>query len=57
MKLALAIAWTACLITDIMQAAAGMQPSWMSVFCPLICLTEAMCLLTAQNSLKTKSLH
>lgn len=39
MKLALAIMWTVCLITDIMQAAAGVQPSWVSVFCPLICLT------------------
>ena len=39
MKLALAIAWTMCLIADIMQAAAGMQPSWMSVLCPLFCLT------------------
>lgn len=38
MKLALAIAWTMCLIANIMQVAAGAQPSWMSVFCPLICL-------------------
>ena len=39
MKLALAIAWTVCLIIDIIQAAAGMQPSWTLVFCPLFCLT------------------
>lgn len=39
MKLALAIMWTWCLITGIILAVAGVQPTWMSVFCPLICLT------------------
>jgi hypothetical protein len=39
MKLTLAIMWTVCLVAGIMQAAAGTQPSWISVFCPLICLT------------------
>lgn len=39
MKLILAIIWSAYLVSSILQMAAGVQPSWLSVFCPLICLT------------------
>lgn len=36
MSLFLAIMWTVCLICDIINCAAGNQPTWTAVFCPLI---------------------
>jgi len=34
-KLTLAILWTLIAVMDIIQAAAGVTPTWFSVFCPL----------------------
>lgn len=38
MNLTLAILWTFALVTDIVSYAAGNEPSWILVFCPLVCL-------------------
>ncbi len=38
MKKVLAIMWTCVLVMDIVSAAGGNEPTWSSVFCPLICL-------------------
>lgn len=38
-KKVLAIMWTCVLVMDIVSAAGGNEPTWSSVFCPLICLT------------------
>lgn len=38
MKLTLALLWTFALIVDIISAAAGNEPSWALVFCPLVIL-------------------
>ena len=35
-KLALAILWSAVAIGDIVMAVGGYNPTWMSVFCPLV---------------------
>ena len=35
-KLALAILWSAVAIGDITMAVEGYNPTWMSVFCPLV---------------------
>ena len=35
-KLALAILWSAVAIGDIAMAVGGYNPTWMSVFCPLV---------------------
>ncbi len=38
MKKVLAIMWTSILVMSIIYAAVGIEPTWLSVFCPLICL-------------------
>lgn len=38
-ELCLAIIWTIALITDIVSCVMGYEPSWILVFCPLVCLT------------------
>lgn len=38
MKKALAIMWTVVLGVDILSAIIGMEPNWMLVFGPLVCL-------------------
>lgn len=38
MKKVSAIMWTSMLIMNIIFAAGGIEPTWSSVFCPLICL-------------------
>ena len=38
MKKALAILWTVSLGCNILSAAVGNEPTWLLVFCPLVCL-------------------
>lgn len=40
--LALAILWSIILITNIINAAIGADPTWVLVFCPLVCYVSAL---------------